>query len=102
MYDSTNVKGVGSSILKVTECEHKYASSTKTVYCPTDRLLKVDSVSPVFHKKVYGAVPPEGVNEADPLASPLQITSVIIADTLTGALASSITSNDTVAFPFGP
>ena len=35
-------------------------------------------VSPLFHKYVYGAVPPEGVTVAEPLQTPQEASTVVL------------------------
>jgi hypothetical protein len=50
-----------------------FASVTVTVYVPDARFKADAPVAPLFHKYVYGAVPPFGVAVAVPFAFPLQV-----------------------------
>ena len=49
---------------------HKLASVTVTLYVPAIRLLISCVVAPVFHKYVYGFVPPFTFRSMDPVLFP--------------------------------
>ena len=46
------------------------ASDTVTRYVPCDKLVAVAEVCPLLHKYEYGVVPPDTVNDAEPVELP--------------------------------
>jgi hypothetical protein len=56
------------------------ASVTTTEYVPAGLPARLEVVAPVFHRYVYGAVPPETAVDTAPLLNPLHVTLVAVAD----------------------
>ncbi len=63
-------------IVTVADAVHPFESVTITLYVPAARLLAVAPVweGELFHKYVYGPVPPPAVTVAEPVLAPLQNT----------------------------
>ena len=70
---------VGSlTIIEVIVKRQRLASLISQLYVPALKLLAVCVICPSDHKQVQLPTPPEGDTVAEPVASPLQTTSVVL------------------------
>ena len=62
--------------------------------------FNVEVVLPLFHKYVYGDVPPDGITVMDPVDWPKQFTSVLVELELNAALGCVTVVLEVAVHPF--